>query len=141
MKQARPDTIACINLNLRRATRVMNRIYDGYLSDCGLKVGQFSILHAVHLLESTTSKVLQELMVLDQTTLSRNLKPLIRDDLLLAVEGEDKRQRLLSLTAAGKKKHEEANKVWKKAQQHVKRELGEEQTELLLGLSRDVAKL
>lgn len=133
--------IACINLNLRRATRVMNRIYDSYLSDFGLKVGQFSILHSIVHLESTTSKVLQELMALDQTTLSRNLKPLIRDGYVLAVEGEDKRQRLLSLSAQGKAKHQEALKSWNKAQQHVKRELGSEQTELLLSLSRNVAKL
>lgn len=141
MKHPGMDNIPCLSLNLRRANRVMNKIYEGYLSAFDVTGGQFSILHMVSVLQPTSSKELQGLLALDQTTLSRNLKPLLRDGLLVATPGEDKRQKLLSLSSAGETLHQQATPAWEKAQQHVQRELGKEQSKLLLKLTRTVAKL
>jgi hypothetical protein len=60
----------CLNLSFRKATRVISKIYDRELADCGIKCTQFSILRATYMLKQTTNAELQERLVLDQTTLT-----------------------------------------------------------------------
>ena len=80
-----------MNLSYRKASRVISQIYDRELADVGLKCTQFSILRAVRELRQTTNAQLQELLVLEQTTLTRGLKPLIRDGYIKIEPGLDKR--------------------------------------------------
>jgi hypothetical protein len=42
----------CLNLELRKANRVLSQIYDSYMAKCGLKTSQFSILRAVSFLKN-----------------------------------------------------------------------------------------
>ena len=131
----------CLALYLRKANRVVTQIYDHTMSHHGIKVTQFSILRAVSYLGETTNRTLQEALVLDQTTLSRNLKPLLRDGYLQAREGSDRREKLIELTDAGKTLFKEARKDWRKCQQSVARELGEDMTRQLLNLSDRVVEM
>ena len=96
------EQLPCMNLSYRKASRVISQIYDRELAELGLKCSQFSILRAVRLMQQTTNAELQELLVLDQTTLTRGLKPLIRDGFINSEPGLDKREKLLSLTRQGK---------------------------------------
>lgn len=114
----------CINLELRKANRVISQRYDSYLQQCGLKTSQFSILKAIFHLKLTTNSQLQEILVLDQTTLSRALKPLISDGLIESRVGKDKRNKELLLTSKGSALYQEATLQWEKAQSVVKKELG-----------------
>ncbi|WP_250659255.1 MarR family winged helix-turn-helix transcriptional regulator [Alkalimarinus coralli] len=135
------DVENCINLELRKANRVLSQLYDGYLQECGLKTSQFSILRAVRFLKQTTNSELQEVLILDQTTLSRALKPLLREGLIQACPGVDKRQKMLSLTNKGRAIYKEALLQWEKAQAYVSKNLGEELKENLLKVSRSVVEL
>lgn len=131
----------CLNLELRKANRVLSQLYDSYLQACGLKTSQFSILRAIRFLKKTTNSELQEVLVLDQTSLSRALKPLMRDGLIEANPGTDRRQKELSLTAKGQALYKEAKAHWNKAQEYVSKTLGDESKERLLAMSQSVVSL
>ncbi|MFT6122910.1 MAG: DNA-binding MarR family transcriptional regulator [Oleiphilaceae bacterium] len=135
------DFDPCLSLNLRKANRVLSQIYDQYLAECGIKGTQFTILRATTLLGQTTNKQLQDVLILDQTTLSRNLKPLLRDGLISAQEGSDRRIKVLSLTKSGQKLFALANIQWQQAQAEVKAKLGEKNTALLHSLSNSIVSL
>ena len=131
----------CINLELRKANRVISQLYDSYLHQCGLKTSQFSILRAIHYLKLTTNSQLQDILILDQTTLSRALKPLTRDGLIESRAGEDRRSKELLLTPRGKELYYEAKELWEKAQHAVKKELGSVGLNNLFEVSQSVIAL
>lgn len=133
--------VPCLNLELRKANRVMSQIYDGYLTQCGLKTSQYSILRSIYLLRQTTNKELQDILVLDQTTLTRGLTPLIRDGYITVQPGVDRRQKNLSLSVEGKTLFKRAEALWQEAQQYASLRLGEQVKEQLLALSKAVVDL
>ncbi|MFT5691122.1 MAG: DNA-binding MarR family transcriptional regulator [Oceanicoccus sp.] len=131
----------CLNFNLRKANRVVNKIYDGHLQHCGVKSGQFTMLRVIHLHKQTTNRDLQALMLIDQTTLSRGLKPLIRDGFIQVTQGEDLRVKLLALSPKGIALYKEAKKCWKKAQTDLIKRLGSDFPEELVSLTQKIAAL
>lgn len=131
----------CLNFSMRKANRILNKIYDRHLQSCGLKGGQFTILRVIHVYKQTTNSQLQEAMLIDQTTLSRNLKPLIRDGYISVTKGEDLRVKLLSLSPEGKKLFKDGRMHWQQAQKEVKQKLGKEGSEKLLEITGEVAGL
>ena len=135
------EQLPCINLSYRKASRVISQIYDRELAELGLKCSQFSILRAVHLKQQTTNAELQELLVLDQTTLTRGLKPLIRDGLINSEPGLDKREKLLSLTRQGKNLYSKADKKWQQSQDAVIRKLGRKIAERILEMNKALVAL
>lgn len=131
----------CYNLSLRKASRIINQFYEDRLSSVGLKSGQFSILRAVYFTEQTTNKALQKILVLEQTTLTRNLKPLFRDGLLSqTVDTKDKRIKIISLTTEGKKLYLQALPLWEKAQKEFNLQLGETMSQSIFGLTKALVK-
>ena len=113
---------------MRKSSRLITQFYEEKLKATGLKVGQFSILRAVFFEKETTNKALQDILVLDQTTLTRNLKPLFRDGYLQkTVDDNDSRQKNISLTDEGKELYQHALPMWQKAQQEIVDKLGDVQ--------------
>ena len=135
------DQLPCLNLSLRKATRVLNKIYDQYLEPCGLKTGQFSILRVLHKTGESTNKKLQSILILDQTTLTRNLKPLIRDGYILISPGADRRQKNMRLSKLGESTYQQAHELWLQAQQQVYGQIGERQSKQILMLNDILVKL
>jgi DNA-binding MarR family transcriptional regulator len=129
---------ACACANLRRAARALTQLFDEALAPSGLRVTQFTLLVTSRLAGESTINELAERMAMDRTTLSRNLKPLVRSGLLEVRPGEDGRRRLVRLTPAGEQALEEAYPLWQQAQQETVGVLGEERHEALLG---DVARM
>ena len=63
---------------------------------------------------------LADRLVMDPTTLTRNLRPLARDGLLtLEPDPDDRRSRSLRLTAKGREALQAARPAWARAQRHV----------------------
>ena len=135
------EQLPCMNLSFRKASRVISQIYDRELAEVGLKCGQFSILRAVREMRQTTNAELQELLVLEQTTLTRGLKPLIRDGYIKIEPGLDRRDKLLSLTAQGKHLYREADKKWQQAQDAVIRKLGRKTSEQMMEMNQALVAL
>jgi DNA-binding MarR family transcriptional regulator len=128
---------ACACANLRKAARAVTQVFDEALAPSGLRATQFTLLVTNRLTGESTINELAERMAMDRTTLSRNLKPLVRSGLLEMQPGEDGRTRLVRLTPAGEQALEEAYPLWQRAQQQTVSALGEERHEALLG---DVAQ-
>jgi DNA-binding MarR family transcriptional regulator len=64
-----------------------------------------------------TINALAAALVMDRTTLGRNILPLQRDGLIQVVASpQDRRRRELRLTAAGEEKHRRATERWSIAQ-------------------------
>jgi len=126
---------------MRKSSRLINQFYETRLSELNLKSGQFSILRAVNYKQPTTNKELQGILVLDQTTLTRNLKPLFRDGYLkLSVNPDDARVKLISHTAEGKALYDRAIPIWQKAQEDLADKLGETEAKNILSLSQSLVK-
>jgi DNA-binding MarR family transcriptional regulator len=82
--------------------QIQNQIYDGQLAKCELKAGQYSILRVLNRLKQSSNRDLQDILVIDQSTLTRGLKPLIRDGYIQSRPGNDRRVKLLCLAPGGR---------------------------------------
>lgn len=116
---ARKATRDCVCANLRQATRAVTKLYDDALKPAGLKVTQFGLLGSVAALESATLGELAKAMVVDRTTLTRNLEILEARGLVASEEGVDRRERQLRLTAEGDAALNAAYPLWQAAQKRV----------------------
>jgi DNA-binding MarR family transcriptional regulator len=103
----------CLCLHVQRAARALARRFDDALRPLGLTQGQFSLLISLNRPEPPTIGSVSNLLAMDRTTLTANLKPLERRGLLkVAVDKEDRRGRRLSLTAKGKALLSAAAPIW-----------------------------
>jgi DNA-binding MarR family transcriptional regulator len=109
---------------VRRAARVVGNYYDVHLKSAGLKGTQFTLLNAIYLNPSITITQLADLLLLNRTTLNRNLKPLERLGLVLTSPGKDQRTRVLRLTQEGRSILQRALPLWLEAQSGVVETLG-----------------
>src|SRR5438067_11804734 len=92
----------CLCLHLQRAARAVARRFDELLRPSGLTSGQFSLLMSLNRAEPPTIRSVAELLAMDRTTLTANLKPLERRGLVrVKVDRADRRNRRLVLTARG----------------------------------------
>src|SRR5437660_42669 len=66
----------CLCLQVRKTARMVTQWYDACLQPSGLRSTQFNLLVAIGLAQTVPLTRLAEIMVLDRTTLARNLKPL-----------------------------------------------------------------
>ena len=132
----------CFNLRLRQANRVLTSHYDNYLRDLGITIAQFSILRSLWYMKATSQKELQEVLVLQQTTLTRNLKLLIKAGYVETRPGEqDRRVSVVSLTEEGKAMFKQARERWKKAQKDVAERLGQGASQQLVELTEAIISM
>ena len=129
---SQPGLNACACFNLRKAARSVTQLYDQILQPSGLRATQLSILVGAYSSESETISRLAETLVMDRTTLTRDLKPLEREGLVSVVPGEDRRTRVVTLTKQGRKAVEESLPLWQKAQARVIEGFGEDRFHALL---------
>lgn len=119
----------CYCSSLRQASRYLTSFYDQMLSGTGLRVTQFSIL-AKLLRGSANVNQLAKAMVMDRTTLARNLQPLVREKLIVIRPSEqDRRERVIELSARGRELVAAAQPAWERAQQLFAERFGREQAE------------
>ena len=111
-------------MRVRRTARVVGNYYDMHLKPVGLKGTQFTLLNAVFLNPSITITQLADLLLLNRTTLNRNLKPLERQGLVRTSPGKDQRTRVLNLTQEGRNILQSALPLWLEAQSGVVETLG-----------------
>src|ERR1700704_6658963 len=116
--------LPCACQNLRRVTRVVTRIYDQELRKTGLEITQFGLLTALAATGEANQKRLSAGFAMDSTTLTRTLGLLRRQGWIRVRHGRDRRERLFSLTQAGKRQLAEAQPHWERAQQRLRQELG-----------------
>ena len=134
----RMDTIdfsrfsSCACLNLRMAARAITRFYDRTLQPSGLRATQFNLLCALAADGSATITHLAQQLVMDRTTLTRDLKPLKKMDLVEIFPGKDRRTRVARLTDRGRVTLYRAIPLWEEAQDRVVKGVGKKRWRKLL---------
>ena len=121
----RPELSSCSCLRLRKASRRVSQIYDQYLHPHGLTNTQYGLLAHLNRLDGVSIGALAGRLIMDPTTLTRNLRPLERQELIrLAPDPRDRRSRRLHLTDRGRAAFTAAMPAWKEAQRHIETALG-----------------
>ena len=114
----------CACFNTRKTARALTQLYDEALKPSGLRATQFSLLAATFRTGKITVSQLAQRLVMDRTTLTRDLKPLERRGLIRIEAGEDRRERIVSLTGEGRELLAKTVPLWEKAQGRVLKGLG-----------------
>ncbi len=122
----------CACAMIRRTDRVVTQFYDEILAPSGLYVTQFTTLATIAEAAPITINHLAELLVMDRTTLTRNLELLTKQHLVRIEEGQDRRMRLVFLTQEGEQALRRAWPLWQEAQARIERALGRERFDALL---------
>ncbi len=120
------DPAACTCANLRKAARTVTQVYDDALRPRGIKATQFTVLAVLAMHEGLPLTKLAEALVMDRTTLTRNLKPLLGKGWVDATQDEDQRVRRIGLTDAGRQIFDTALPLWRTAQSRLVERLGPE---------------
>ncbi len=135
------DPIACLCTNARRAALALTARYDAALAPHALKVTQFSLLRAVERHGSPNLTGLAAATGLDRSTLGRNLRPLAAAGLVRVSPGDDQRDRVVSLTPAGKVRLRAAVASWAALQASLADTLGPDAGRLVAVSRRVAARL
>jgi len=137
---SKPGTFAlsCMCASFRRASRVLTQHYDAALRPLGLRATQFTLLQALSLAGEVSQGTLGEILVIDSTTLTRTLAIMERRGWIASRSGEDHRERLLSLSKAGRAQFNRALPRWEKVQQKLRAQFGNKRWNELLNLTNEV---
>jgi DNA-binding MarR family transcriptional regulator len=137
MTPSSPEFCTC--LAIRQAARHVTQYYDQHLAPSGLLITQFSILAKLKAGGPLTINGLADVMVMDRTTLGRNILPLVRDGLIAVAQGStDRRSKELHLTDFGLERLLDASKYWAEAQAGFDAAFGSHQDSELRTLMRAI---
>ncbi len=138
--EARPRLAECNCLAVRQAARHVTQFYDRFLAPAGLRTTQFSILAKLRHLGPLTINALAAELVMDRTTLGRNILPLARDGLVtVAAASGDRRNKDVRLTEAGAARLRGSVKAWAEAQTQFEAAIGQKRAAALRSLLRAVS--
>ncbi|SRR5690554_6874095 len=114
----------CLCLHLQRAARVVARRFDDAFRSLDLTNQQFSLLMSLNRPEPPAIGPVADLLAMDRTTLTANLKPLQRRGLVsITVDPQDRRSRRLALTDEGRALLQQAYPLWLQAEEETERNL------------------
>lgn len=121
----RIDPSQCINAKLRKLHRLINQAYQRNINPFGLRGSMLSILFIIGKKAPIDQKTLASKLVLDQSTMSRDVQKLMKRGLIYASVADDARKRLLNLTKEGGILLEEISPVWESLHFKVEQILGD----------------
>lgn len=124
LERYRRVVLACAVMNFRQVARSVTARFDDQLRPVGLRATQLNLLMAIETSTATTITDLAEILAMDRTTMTRNLK-LLRQRKL--VEGNR-----IALTAKGRRAAAAALPLWEKAQADILDSLGKKRWAALL---------
>jgi DNA-binding MarR family transcriptional regulator len=136
-----PARTPCLCNALRQASRAVSRLYDDELRGVGLRTTQYSLLGVLARAGQVRQGDLSGLASLDETTLTRNLRPLVASGWVSVRSGDDRREKLVTITKAGTAKLAEARPAWERAQTRMQALLPEGAWQDLLAILPEIARL
>ena len=131
----------CISRTVRCADRSLTNAYDKALAPSGLRTTQYTLLSVLqrHSVASVTQ--LSELLELDQTTTTRNVRLLEEGGLIMRVPHHDPRVKLMKLTAEGKRRRLLAFERWQEMQNHIQSSLSDQEWDTFQTVLTKIASL
>ena len=118
---------SCMCHKVRMAARAVTRAYDAALRPVGLRTTQFAVLVAVAIEGAVSITALAQALGMDRSTLTRNVRPLVKDGLLVVGREGWHRSRTVEMTEQGRARVRAALPLWERAQVRLQRQLGEPQ--------------
>lgn len=112
--------------HVSRTSRAVAAVYDAALAPVGLTAGQFNLLMTLHNAGPQSVGELAKLAAMDASTIPRAIRPLIERALVAVRSGQDRRQRIVRLTAGGRRALLRASAVWAVAQRTIVEKFGSE---------------
>lgn len=131
----------CMCFNIRKSTRLLTSYYDRIIGAAGIKTTQLSLLMTVLLRDKANLSQLANMLGMDRTTLSRNVRLLEQKGLITVTPGEDKREQRIDLTDKGRETVNLAIPLWEQAQAEMAERFGEEWVQGFLSDLRHLNKL
>ncbi|WP_157793018.1 MarR family winged helix-turn-helix transcriptional regulator [Bordetella genomosp. 8] len=117
----------CNSTAIRKAARHLGRFYDLCMAQTGVRITQYAILNLLATRGALTIAELAEILVTDRATMGHNMRPLERDGLIrIAVGKNDRREREITLTEAGRAKEAAGRIAWEGAQRRFEAAFGKE---------------
>ncbi len=132
MTEPTEKSLGCTCFKLRKLTRAMSRLYDQHMAAVGLKTTQYSVLTNAARAPLPVAE-LAELLAMERTTLTRNLKPLVDAGWIVLRPGADSRQRIVTVTDTGMDKVKQAYVAWRGAQSAFEQLVGRDAVRALHG--------
>ena len=130
MAKKRPATLEdvqnnCLAMRAQKAVRTMTRAYDEAMRPIGVTSAQFTLLMYVKSGAGQSISFMAEMLSMERTTLTRNLRPLEKAGLVAISNEGYRRTRSISLTEAGEQKLKDGLPLWREVQERTVRKLGD----------------
>src|SRR5262245_43283778 len=119
----------CACFNFRKASRSVTQLFDQILAPSGIRSTQLVILVTSQLLGPSSIARLARELVMDRSTLTRNLKPLMNLGLLRFAQGDGGKHKSVEVTAEGQEALLRSAPYWEQAQTHLVNRFGSESWE------------
>ena len=120
------EPMGCVGARMRRTSRALTAAYNDAFREAGIRSTQWPILAALRVAGSMTLGDLADAVGTDPSTISRNIRPLVRDGLIDFADEDDGRKRHARLTPKGIATFNRAYHMWKGVQERALRLLGDE---------------
>lgn len=121
----RIDPRTCMNGKLRKLHRLINAAYMSNLKPFGIRGSMLSILFIIGKRPRVNQKTIAENLILDQSTMTRDLRKLEEKGWISKRRGADSRHKELILTDNGYQLLEEITPVWERMHHTVESILGQ----------------
>jgi DNA-binding MarR family transcriptional regulator len=138
---AESTSATCLATRVRQLSRIITRVYDDALRPHGITASQFTLLTQLAQRDGITAVEIGQSLDIEKSTLSRNLKRLLKLGHLTMDPPAGRRGRGLHLTSSGQLVMQEAFPVWKDAQAKTVHVMGPESRTTLDGLLTLAEKL
>jgi DNA-binding MarR family transcriptional regulator len=127
-----PPTAVCVSYNLRKASRIVSKVYMKEMRLAPVRGPQYSLMMMIARRERPTISEVAEHTGADRTTMTRNLGHLEKRGLIRIVQGKNLRSKAVELTPKGKAAIKRSVPYWRKAQAKVLELLGEDRWDRML---------
>lgn len=114
----------CVLHHVSRTSRAVASVYDAAFRPAALTGQQFNVLMSLAHGDGLNVKALARLVGMDPSTIPRVLGPLVTQRLVRTAVGGDRRQRILTVTAAGRRRLARAVPLWDAVQRQVVEAMG-----------------
>lgn len=132
----------CACKNLRMTSRVITQYFDKALQPIGLRATQLALLADISSRESSTIGQLADILLMDQTTVTRNVEILKKNGFIDAKTGDDDlRKRCITITESGTSMLIEALPLWENAQLRIEQGIGKEKYREFLKTLSDIQNI
>jgi len=124
LRRCKLDPSSCVLRHVTRTSRAIVAAFDRALAPARLTGHQFNLMMTLALAGSMNVRHLADHLGMDPTTVPRAAAPLRRQRLITSTVGRDRRERLLAVTALGRRRLATALPLWEAQQKRVIAALG-----------------